>query len=126
MENVIGIPIESDQGLQSIVSSHFGKAPFYLLYDKSTKTTKVIKNTSNHYGGKEHPPVLLKNAGVHIMLVGNMGDNARKIFEKNKITVYYGARNTAQESITLYAEGKLSNIAPDDGHHHHDDHSDHH
>ena len=119
MENVIGIPIQTDDGLNSKVSSHFGKAPFYLLYNTSTKTANVIKNTSNHYGGKEHPPVLLKNAGVQIMLAGGMGSNARKIFEKNNIKVYYGASNTAKETLELYESGKLSEISPDDGNHHH-------
>ena len=120
--NIIGIPIESDQGLDSKVSGHFGKAPFYLLYDDSNQSANVIPNTSNHFGGKEHPPVLLKNAGVQIMLVGNMGGNARKIFEKNNIKVYYGAQNTVKETIKLYSEGKLSLIPSDDGNHHHDHH----
>ncbi len=122
MENVIGIPLENDDGLNSLVSSHFGKAPFYLLYDKTTKIPKVIKNTSNHFGGKEHPPVMLKNAGVHIVIAGGMGGNARKIFEKNNIKVYYGAINTAKETLELYEAGKLSEMPPDDGnnHHHHD------
>lgn len=121
MNTIIGIPIESDQGLQSKISGHFGKAPFYLLYDESTKTPKVIPNTSNHYGGKEHPPVLLKNAGVGVVIVGNMGQNARKIFEKNNIKVYYGAQNslTVIETLNLYNDGKLSITPPDDGQHHH-------
>ena len=58
MKQVIGIPLEDDNGTESNASSHFGKAPFYLLYNISTKTVTVIKNTSNHFGGKEHPPVL--------------------------------------------------------------------
>lgn len=124
MEQVIGIPLENDNGLESYVSGHFGKAPFYLLYNTSTKTASVIKNTSNHFGGKEHPPVLLKNAGVQIMLAGGMGANARKIFEKNNIKVYYGAINTAKETLELYETGKLTELPPDDGNHHHDHHHD--
>ena len=122
MENVIGIPIQNDDGLNSKISSHFGKAPFYLLFNISSKTANVIKNTSNHYGGKEHPPVLLKNAGVQILLAGGMGGNARKIFEKNNIKVYYGAINTAKETLELYEAGKLSEIPPDDGNHNHNHH----
>lgn len=119
MEQVIGIPLENDNGLDSKVSSHFGKAPFYLLYNTTTKTTNVIKNTSNHYGGTEHPPVLLKNAGVQIMIAGNMGGNARKIFAKNNIKVYYGASSTVKETLELFEANKLSEMPPDDGNHHH-------
>ena len=98
MEQVIGIPLENDNGLESYVSGHFGKAPFYLLYNTSTKTATVIKNTSNHFGGK--------------------------VFEKNNIKVYYGAINTAKETLELYETGKLTELPPDDGNHHHDHHHD--
>lgn len=107
MEQIIAIPIESEAGLSSEVSSHFGKAPFYLLYNTETNTSKVIKNTSHHFGGKVHPPVMIKNAGATCVITGSIGDHAKELFKKFDIAVYIGLGNTIQETIDLYKDGKL-------------------
>ena len=123
MVTVIGIPIESDNGLDSKVTNHFGKAPYYFLAEGDS--FRVIKNTSNHFGGKEHPPVVLKNAGVNVVLAGRMGDHARQIFDKFGIKVYYGVKDTVKDTLELFKNGKLSDSPLEtDGehHHHHHDH----
>ena len=122
MENIIGIPIESENGLESKVSSHFGKAPYYLLFNEPQNTFKIIKNTSNHFGGKEHPPVVLKNAGVHTVIVGNIGDHAKGILDKFNIQVYAGAKNSVKETLDLYHNDKL-HLASDDECKEHDSHT---
>ena len=52
------------------------------------------------------------------------GRQCQKIFAKNGIKVYYGAKNTAQETLDQYNSSQLSEMPPDDGnhHYHHHDH----
>lgn len=107
MDQVIAIPIESEAGLSSNISNHFGKAPFYLLYNTETNTSKIIKNTSHHFGGKEHPPVMIKNAGATCVITGSLGDHAKDLFKKFGITLYLGTASTVQELLDLYESGKL-------------------
>lgn len=106
MDTIIAIPVETDEGLTSKVSSHFGKAPFFLLYNVTTKTNRIIKNTSHHFGGKDHPPVLIKNAGATVVATGSMGDHAKELLNKFNIETYLVTNGTAQQTLDSYLNDK--------------------
>jgi predicted Fe-Mo cluster-binding NifX family protein len=114
MENIIGIPILTDAGLKSQISDHFGKAPYYLLYNMTTKTSTLLKNTSKHFGGSAHPPVMLKDAGVHVVIAKNIGEHAKEMFDKFNIKLYVKAENTAEETLKQFLDGKLKLATSED------------
>jgi predicted Fe-Mo cluster-binding NifX family protein len=65
----------------------------------------------------------LKNAGVHVVLTGTIGEHAQDIFSRFNIQVYEGAKNTVKETLKLYSTGKLplvSEVAHEHDHDHHD------
>ena len=102
------IPIEKNNGLQSIIAQHFGRAPAFAIVTESKEVVSTIENVSDHFGGKGKPPELLKDKNIDILLCGGLGPNAIKQFENFGIEVYVGAKGTVEETIDLFKAGELS------------------
>ena len=69
----IAIPVDKDEGLKSIISKHFGKAPYFLITDVNKYTIKNFQLKKNHAATLEQKRGLktvkfLKNEGVNIVL----------------------------------------------------------
>ena len=102
------IPIENDNGLNSPIAQHFGRAPAFAIVTENKEMVSTIENVSEHFGGKGKPPELLSQKDIDILLCGGLGPNAIKQFENFGIEVYIGARGTINETIDSFKAGKLS------------------
>ena len=49
------IPVMNDKGEDSIVSDHFGHAPFFSLFDSETKKLIIFENVLDHSDPKLTP-----------------------------------------------------------------------
>ncbi len=119
------IPSMGQNGIEETVGQHFGKVPFYTLYDTETKEASVLPNTSEHNGGIGLPPELMAKEGVDIMLCGGLGKKAVDMFEQAGIAVFSGATGTVQNAIDAWESSKLAKATRDNscsGHGHDDDH----
>jgi predicted Fe-Mo cluster-binding NifX family protein len=119
------IPSMGQNGIDDTVGQHFGKVPFYTLYDTETKEATVIPNTSEHNGGIGLPPELMAKEGVDIMLCGGLGVKAVMMFEEAGIEVFSGATGTVKNAIDAWAAFKLAKATHDNscsGHGHDHDH----
>lgn len=97
-----------ESGLQSQVSGHFGRAPYFLLFNTTSGEARVVAHRSVHTGqSQQQPPEFLRDQGVEIMLCGNLGPKAVKMFEGFGVEVYSGANGTAEQAISLFKENKL-------------------
>ena len=121
----IGIPIDNENGLESIVAQHFGRALAYAIVAEDKKSVEIIQNTSEHMGGQGKPPELLNNNKINVLLCSGLGRNAIYKFQNFGIEVFVGARGTVSETIDLYINGELQ-MATDENackearsHHHH-------
>jgi predicted Fe-Mo cluster-binding NifX family protein len=112
----IGIPVETDNGLESQVAQHFGQASLYAIVDSETKDVKVIPNESNHRGGKKAPPTWLKeDIGIDVLICTGAGSRAIGLFEEIGIPVYFGTLATVGEMLREHAKGTLQLATPADG-----------
>ena len=102
------IPVEKNLGLHSIIAQHFGRAPAYAIVTDDKELLSTVENVSDHFGGTEKPPELLKNKGIDILLCGSLGPKAIKQFENFGIEVFVGAKGTVEETIDLFKAGQLS------------------
>jgi len=103
---------------ESSVSSHFGRAPFFLTYDDETDKLEVKVNDDTvdphlviHDGAK---------AGVKKMICGGIGPHAYQVAEKFKVKVGVVSGIPVREAVKLAAEGKLPVTTAPTAHHHHE------
>ena len=96
-----------DEGLESMVASHFGRAPKFTIVDSDTKDVSIIDNTAEHFGGMSTTPELIRSSGVDVMLVSGIGPRAVQLFEQMGIRVYVGAAGTTSSALDAYNSGSL-------------------
>ena len=102
------IPSMGQNGMDDTVGQHFGKVPYYTLYDTESKEVSVIPNTSEHNGGVGLPPEIMAKEDVDIMLCGGLGRKAVVMFEEYNIAVFNGATGSIRDAISAWEENSLS------------------
>jgi len=113
-------PIETDKGLESTVYSHFGSAPFFLLFDTETNTSDIINNSDLGHGhGMCSPLKALNGKTVDAIVSGGIGAGAVSKLNSLQIKVYRAEENTVQKNIDLFKADSLPMISVEDacGHH---------
>jgi len=131
----IAISVESNNGLESTLSQHFGRCPYFALVDLEGNEVKEINILDNpFYAGHQvgQVPGFIHEQGANVMLSGGMGGRAIQFFDQFGIDVATGARGTVGEALTDYLAGNLRGSAPcaesvehghGHGHEHDHDHS---
>ena len=99
--------------LEAEMFLHFGRCNNYLIYDTENKSFEIIKNTSEHMGGKGLPPELIKKNGANIMIVADLGKRALQLFSKLDIEVYCKAEGEIQDVLDKFHQGKLEKANKD-------------
>ena len=107
----------------SVVSSHFGKAPYFLIYDDNDKGTAVIEN-----GDEVDPHLVIRDsakAGVAKMICGGIGPHAFQVAEKFKVEVNIVSGIPVADAVQLASRGKLPVTTEPTAHHGHHEHGHH-
>ncbi len=115
----IGISSEG-KDLSSQIDQRFGRCKFFLIVDSDTKKFELISNESSIASGGAgiKAAQTIANAGVNIVITGNVGPNAFQTLNAAGIKVYTGATGTIKEAIDKYEKGKLKNTdSPNVGSH---------
>jgi predicted Fe-Mo cluster-binding NifX family protein len=122
----IAVSADTDSGLNSPVSSHFGRCPYFVLVDTDSEAIARVDTVRNPFFGNHQPgqvPAFVNSQGVQVMLSGGMGAGAVSFFNQYGIQVATGASGTVGEAIERYLAGSLRGTEPccpdDGGHHHH-------
>ncbi|MBU0728357.1 MAG: NifB/NifX family molybdenum-iron cluster-binding protein [Proteobacteria bacterium] len=107
----ICFPVESDQGLDSEVFSHFGSAPIFVVFDTETKSIKTINNQDlGHAHGKCNPLKALDGKMVDAVIVGGIGAGAINKLNGMGIKVYRASKGTVQDNIRLFENKAIAEI----------------
>ena len=69
----IVIPTNNKKGLDDTVAEHFGRCLTYTFLNEKGEVVEIINNTSEHMGGSELPPELMKKHGANILLCRELG-----------------------------------------------------
>lgn len=101
------VPTMGDKGLEDVVGEHFGRVPFYTIVDNETKEVEVLRNTSEHMGGRGYPPEIMAKAGVDVMICAGLGRRAIMMFEEMGIMVYVGASGSIEDAIDMWENNNL-------------------
>ena len=111
----IAISADDNNGLESVVSPHFGRCPHYILADVEGQEVKAVQAVDNPYRGQHAPgkvPGFIHSQGVHVMLTGGMGGRAIGFFEQYGIEAVTAASGTVRHALERYLGGQLRGAAP--------------
>lgn len=121
----IGIAAEGNSK-DSMVSMHFGRAPYVVLVHLEDDISEYI-----HLGEDHHDHNLglrLKDMGVEAFIVGGMGPGAAGVFVNSGIKLYHVSKSiSVREAIEQYRKGLLPefSVGGTPGHHHSHGHHEH-
>jgi predicted Fe-Mo cluster-binding NifX family protein len=111
----VAVSAETKDGLDSVVSPHFGRCPYFVLVDLDGSDVQQVRAEDNPFYKQHQPgqvPGFIHSLGVSVMLTGGMGRRAILFFEDYGIVGVTGAYGTVRQSIESYLGGKLLGAAP--------------
>ena len=111
----IAVSADSKNGLDSVVSPHFGRCPHFVLVDLDDHDVREVREVDNPYYGHHQPgqvPALINSLGANVMLTGGMGGRAIMFFQEFGIEGVTGAYGTVRQSVERYMGGQLKGAAP--------------
>jgi predicted Fe-Mo cluster-binding NifX family protein len=111
----IAISLQTNDGINSAVSTHFGRCPFFALVDMEGNEVQVIEVIDNPYYASNQPgqvPRYIHDQKADVMLSGGMGGRAIQLFGRFGIEAATGAEGTVRTTLEKYLGGQLSEAAP--------------
>lgn len=111
-------PTNDDNGIDSLRSSHFGRARYYTLVNTSKNGMYEVSCVEN-IQGKEHScgssakSILSQNADA--LVIKGIGAKPAKIFADKSLNVFVDSNSaTVKESLQLLLSDSLASISNDD------------
>jgi len=111
----VAISADNNNGLDSVVSPHFGRCPYYVLVDLDGQEVQQVGAVENPYYSQHVPgavPDFIRSQGAHAMLTGGMGGRAIGFFQEYGIEAATGASGTVRYALEEYLGGRLQGAAP--------------
>jgi predicted Fe-Mo cluster-binding NifX family protein len=111
----IAVSADTKNGIDSVVSPHFGRCPHFVLVDLDDHDVTEVREVDNPYYGHHQPgqvPALINSLGANVMLTGGMGGRAIMFFQEFGIEGVTGAYGTVRQSVERYMGGQLKGAAP--------------
>jgi predicted Fe-Mo cluster-binding NifX family protein len=115
MNERVAISADDNNGLDSVVSPHFGRCPYYVLVDLDGREVRRVSAVENPCYGRHTPgqvPGFIKSHGADVMLAGGMGRRAIGFFQQYGIQAATGATGTVRHALEQYLGGELQGAEP--------------
>lgn len=117
------VPSSEEKGLDSRLSQHFGRAPFYIVVDLDENGNIIsdssIPNTSEHFGGVGVPPDRIIQLKPNALVTYGLGSKALAIFQTAGVAVLRTEANTVREVVSAYNNNELQELTEGCQHAHH-------
>ena len=116
MPKKIAVASNDHMGLNSEVSSHFGRCPYYTLVEVEDDEIKKVTNVENPYyvshGQPGLAPNFIKQQGAQVIIAGGMGPRAIEFFNQLGIEAVTGASGRVADVVNSYLKGDLQGGGP--------------
>ncbi|SMP43312.1 NifB/NifX family molybdenum-iron cluster-binding protein [Anoxynatronum buryatiense] len=105
----IAVPADGSN-LEKAVSLSFGRAPYYLIHDNTTKQSEVLDNeaATSQGGTGIQAAQFLVDQGVKAAIVPRCGKNAAEVLRAAGIELYQCQPGSVQHNLDALAGGELS------------------
>jgi predicted Fe-Mo cluster-binding NifX family protein len=111
----IAVSADDSNGLDSVVSPHFGRCPYFVLVDVEGCEVHDVDVVDNPYYSRHQPgqvPKFINERDVDVMLTGGMGRRAIGFFEQFGVHAVTGASGSVRHSLERYLGGSLQGARP--------------
>ena len=112
----IAVASEDNRGLDAVVSSHFGRCPYYSLLTVEGDHIKEVEPVENLFydahGQPGQVPGFIRDQKADVIIAGGMGQRAVGFFEEFGIEVVTGAAGTVSAVVQGYLNGTIEGAAP--------------
>ena len=111
----IAVSADNKNGLDSVISPHFGRCPYFVLVDMDGQEVTGVHEVDNPFYGHHQPgqvPAFINSMEANVMLTGGMGGRAIMFFQQFGIEGVTGAHGTVRQSVERYLGGQLKGAAP--------------
>jgi predicted Fe-Mo cluster-binding NifX family protein len=111
----IAVSADENNGLDSVVSPHFGRCPYFVLVDLEEGEVKTTRAVPNPYYSQHQPgqvPGFIHSQQVDVMLTGGMGGRAISFFKQYGIRAATGASGTVRHALEQYVGHRLQEAEP--------------
>ena len=110
----IAFPTKENEGLESLVYSHFGSAPYFVIVEAETSELEILDNQDlGHEHGNCQPLAALGGGPVDVVVVGGIGGGALKKLANAGVKTYRAVEGTVSENLSLIKTDKLPLFAMD-------------
>jgi predicted Fe-Mo cluster-binding NifX family protein len=114
LPNRIVIPAASQDGLNSYLAEHFGRAPYFAVVDLTESgevaNVKPVANLPHGTGRMGQPHEVVLGLKPNIIITYGMGRRGISSFQSAGIAVLQANTNTVNAVITAYKENKLQEL----------------
>jgi len=112
----IAVAVETDEGLDSDISAHFGKCPFYMIVEvEDNKIINSFKVENPYFGDHVVPgkiPAFIQLQLANVIIAGGMGQRAVGFFNDFDIEAVTGVSGKVQTIVEDYLQGNVKGNAP--------------
>lgn len=109
----IALACDSGFGLESSISAHFGRCPFYVLVDVDENRILGFQVVDNPYYPNHQPgviPQFIHSQKANVMIAGGMGPRAIDFFNQFGIDVATGVQGKVKDIVEAYLRGEIHGI----------------
>ncbi len=111
----IAIAADDPRGMESVVSHHFGRCPYYVFVDLEGKEVQKVEAKPNP-GAEHHAPgevpAFIHAQGAEVIIAGGMGQRAIAAFHQYGIRPYTGASGSVRHVLEALVGGALEDARP--------------
>jgi predicted Fe-Mo cluster-binding NifX family protein len=107
----ICIPVETNNGMESMVYGHFGSAPYFAVYDVDTRGLEMIENDdSQHVHGMCNPLGALEGKNIGAVICCGMGARAVAKLNASGIKAFRKTQGTIEDVVRDFAANRIEEI----------------
>lgn len=107
------IPVERNEGLNSLVYGHFGSAPMFVVVDTETsEMTEIVNRDLHHAHGACSPLKALGGIPIDAIIVGGIGAGALMGLNRAGLKVYKAQGVNVADNLACLGMDQLSELSP--------------
>ena len=110
----IVIPVIDETGIDSRLSEHFGRAPYFAIVEVDEKgqvvSQKTVANTGEHFGGSGRRADFILQLKPDAIITYGMGPRGLGIYQSVRVAVLRANANTVKRVIEAYNNNELQEL----------------